>query len=160
MKISTGILCTLLFIACNNSNNTNEGAPQTIHANAGDTIITSAKPVVFNGCYEMTLKKDSAFLQIQLTDSTVSGNLDYHWYQKDSNNGTIKGVVRDSLLIAAYTFQSEGVTSVREVIFKIHDQELWPAFGGLTPHNDTLVFKDKNNLQYDNKHPFIKINCR
>ncbi len=133
---------------------------ETVHAGAKDTIITGAKLLVLSGCYEMIMKQDTAFLQLQVKDTTVSGNLSYHWYQKDRNEGVISGVLRNDLIIADYTFRSEGMTSVREVIFKIKDTSLLQGTGALREQNGKIVYQNKTALHFDETYPFSKVACR
>lgn len=64
------------------------------------------------------------------------------------------------MIYADYSFQSEGTTSVREVIFKISGDTLIQAFGDLIEKKGKIVFKDTNNLQYINSSPFIKASCQ
>ena len=158
-------LLIVLVAACN-SNTANdtttlqEGATEgSVHAGAADTIVTGVKPIALEGCYEMTLKKDSAFMQLQLQDSIVSGTLNFNFFEKDRNTGTFKGVLRGDKILADYTFQSEGVTSVREIVFLLKDGTLLPGFGNLKEEGGKLVFANREELQYQKANPFIKINC-
>lgn len=61
--------------------------------------------------------KDSIFLQLHIDNNIVNGDLEYKRFEKDRNKGTIKGMFRGDTLFADYTFMSEGVMSVREVMF-------------------------------------------
>lgn len=158
------IACIAVAMACNNSTTETttleEGALEgSVHAGAADTIVTNAQPFVLDGCYEMTMKKDSAFLQLQLTDSVVNGTLNFNFFEKDSNKGTIKGVLRGDKIIADYTFQSEGLTTVREVVFLLQDKTLVQGFGELQEKGGKFVFTDPDNLQYQPDNPFIKTDC-
>ncbi len=151
--------------ACN-SNTTNntttlqQGATEgSVHAGAADTIVTSAKPFALEGCYEMTMKKDSAFMQLQLQDSTVSGTLNFLFCEKDRNTGTFTGVLRGDRILADYTFQSEGTTSVRQIVFKIKDGTLLHGFGELREEGGKFVFENVDDVQYQTANPFIKIDC-
>ena len=154
-------LVLVVFSACSGDSN----APQsmdssaTIHNNITDTLITDNKPVQLNGCYQMTMKEDTANLRLSLQDSTVTGNLEYHLKEKDRNTGTLAGVIRDGFIYADYTFQSEGVTSVREVAFKIEGDSLVPGFGDIKEVDRKVVFTDKASLQYQHESPFLKITC-
>lgn len=156
-------LLILVLAACNNSTTNTESTDAategSVHAGATDTIATGATPLVLTGCYEMTMKKDSAFLDLQVTDTVVTGTLTFDFFEKDRNKGTLQGVLRNDHILADYTFQSEGVTSVREVVFKIKDSTLVQAHGELKEAGSKLVFVDKENLQYEETHPFIKVAC-
>ena len=162
MRFSFVFLLLLLF-ACNNpSASTDAQDPATegsVHAGAADTLVTSAEPLVLTGCYEMTMKKDSAFLDLQVEDTIITGTLDFNFFEKDRNRGTLQGVLRNDLILADYTFQSEGVTSVREVIFKIKEGTLLHAYGEMKEQGGKLVFVDYADLQYPEANPFIKVSC-
>lgn len=165
-KILFSLLLAATFVGCNNDNSKTinvtdstsvEGS--TVHVNAKDTIVTSAKPLNLNGCYQMTMKRDTADLNLTVKDSLVTGTLDYQFFEKDKNTGILKGVLRNNKIYADYTFQSEGVTSVREVIFKIQNGALLQASGDLTEANGKVVFKDVTALDYNNIFPFVKVDC-
>jgi len=159
MKNILFITVILLLIACSNTDNSPSTTGETSHSNTNDTIVTTA-PVVLTGCYQMTMQRDSGWLNLTVNDTVVTGDLNYNLYEKDSNRGTIKGVIRENMIYADYSFQSEGTTSVREVIFKISGDTLIQAFGDLIEKKGKIVFKDTNNLQYINSSPFIKGNCQ
>ena len=132
---------------------------EAVHSNATETRPVGGKPLVLNGCYEMIMKQDTASLTLNVKDTTVTGQLDYRWYEKDRNEGTLKGVLRNDKIYADYTFNSEGMTSVREVVFKIQDATLLQGTGELTEANGKIIYRDANNLSYDTTNPFIKVAC-
>ncbi|MDQ3550100.1 MAG: hypothetical protein M3413_01080 [Bacteroidota bacterium] len=146
--------------ACNNSNDQGSITDGEVHANANDTINRYATLTNINGCYEMVMNRDTALLKLTMAGNNITGNLIYKLFEKDKNEGEIKGEIRDSLIYADYTFQSEGTTSVREVIFKISGNNLIPAYGDLEDDNGKIIFSDHNQLQYLNYNPFIKIECK
>lgn len=157
------IQSVILIASCTNEQareQNNAVVGSSVHANAEDTIITNAQPMMLGGCYEMAIKKDTARLMLTIKDSTVTGSLVFNWHEKDGNTGMIKGVVRDSFIVADYTFQSEGITSVREEVFKIRDGSLVHGFGDLQEQNGKVVYKDRSRLQYDLDHPFLKVDCK
>jgi hypothetical protein len=155
----------VLFCACANNAGTadNESdtalSSQTPHNNGDATVVTGAKPIALNGCYQMTLKRDTATLNLTLKDTTVTGTLRYDWHEKDHNIGTIKGVLRNNAIYADYMFDSEGTSSVREVVFKIQDTVLLQGFGALTEENGKIIFQHRDSLQFQDNYPFIKIMC-
>lgn len=167
MYKSIVLFSVLLFYACGNPASDADAAQkdtvlssQTIHTNGSDTIVTGAKPMMLNGCYQMILKRDTATLHLTVKDTTVTGDLRYDWYERDGNTGTLSGVLRNDQIVADYTFQSEGVTSVREVVFKIQDSVLLQGFGELREQGGKVVFQDREGLQYQTANPFFKIACR
>ena len=92
MKRTFLIFSAAFLFACSN-NNTETNGEETVHANANDTIVTNAKPLVVEGCYEMVANGDTATLNLTVKDTIVSGALNYHWREKDWNDGFIKGVL-------------------------------------------------------------------
>lgn len=157
-------LCSTILSCSNNGTatgtNTLDSAGDEVHSAATDTLVTNNKPVVLSGCYEMVLKRDTAALNITLKDSTITGNLQYYFQEKDDNNGVLKGVIRDRYIYADYTFQSEGTTSVREVVFKIEGDTLVPGFGNITEQDGKIIFSDRSTLQFQHETPFLKVTCK
>src|SRR5687767_234432 len=99
----------LLLGSCDDSNKETSPPP------ADTSSITSNQSLNISpaGCYEMILNKDSATLIVEMTDTMLGGKLDYLFFEKDQNLGTISGTWKDSMVHAFYTFRSEGVISVR-----------------------------------------------
>lgn len=164
MRIFFFLFMAVLLITCGPSgqkaDEQNNAANSEVHGNAPATTgVFSGAPLILEGCYEMTMKQDSAFLSLHVQDTIITGDLRYDWHERDGNVGTIKGVLRDSLIIADYTFQSEGLTSVREVVFKIIDTTLLQGFGELKERDGKVVYKNAAQLQYMNSSPFVKVPC-
>ncbi len=158
--MNRSILISLLFISACNSQQDNVTSRDVIKDSSNSKEINSAMSNM-NGCYTSILKKDTATLKINTTnDDKVSGDLVYKHFEKDNNSGTIKGKVQDSLIIAEYTFQSEGMTSVREVVFKIKGENLVEGYGDINMNGDTARFKDLSQLKYQNGQPFVKGECK
>lgn len=145
-------------IACNNAGNRQE-TTQTNDTAVTDSEHVSATPIPLDGCYKMIFNADTATLRLNVIDSFVTGDLSYNLVAKDRNDGSIKGVIRDSLIIADYTFRSEGMMSVRQVAFKIYGTTLIEGHGELNTKTDTFRFKDVNNLTFQKERPFVKTPC-
>ncbi|HVG16804.1 MAG TPA: hypothetical protein VM935_17670 [Chitinophagaceae bacterium] len=149
-----------LLVSCTNSDTKiHKGADDSPHANASDTIMTPKPLDVASGCYRMLKGNDSAFLTLAVMDSAVSGNLEYNLYGKDKNSGTIKGFRRGALIIADYTFSSEGVTSVREVVFKLEEEKLTEGYGAVVQKGGKMSFNDHEQLKFDSGIQFHKLAC-
>jgi hypothetical protein len=147
-------------IGCTNSDTKiNKDPDDSPHANASDTITTTKALDPASGCYRMLKGNDSAFLTLAIIDSTVSGNLEYSLYGKDKNSGTIKGFRRGNLIVADYTFSSEGVMSVREVVFKMKDGNLVEGYGESGENAGKISFNDHGQLKFDSGIEFSKLVC-
>ncbi len=108
-------------------------------------------------CYAYELKGSKIELQLHyLADSdSVTGTLNFGFAEKDSNNGTIKGKVAGAVLIADYTFQSEGTISVRQVAFELKDNKAILGYGEMTPNG--THFKDVTKVKFDYGVPLTKV---
>lgn len=157
------LLAAAIVAGCNSNTDTADSTGSdgtgTVHGNATPVGTTDTKPLILDGCYQMIIRQDTATLELTIQDTTVTGKLVYDWNEKDRNTGTIKGVLRDSLIIADYHFESEGMMSVREVVLRIGNDALSQGFGELSDNNGKIVYTDPSNLQYDTIHPFIKVPC-
>lgn len=83
-------------------------------------------------------------LRLNQRGDAVEGELTYYVREKDSNRGTIVGTMRDDTLFGEYTFQSEGITSIREVAFIRRGDELVEAFGEVEERDGKFVFSDRS----------------
>jgi hypothetical protein len=133
-------------------------------AKTGDTAVVddsyiSTTPIPLDGCYSMIAGQDTATMRLNVVDSLITGDLSYRLMAKDRNDGSIKGVIRDSMIIANYTFRSEGMLSVRQVAFKLSGTALVEGYGELDATRDTVRFKDVKALNFQYDRPFIKVNC-
>ncbi|MFH6997034.1 hypothetical protein ACHRVZ_03820 [Flavobacterium sp. FlaQc-57] len=90
----------------------------------------------------------------------VNGKLIYNIVGKDKNEGTLIGNMKGDTLIADYTFNSEGVSSVREVAFLQRGGAFIEGYGDVVTTNDKVIFKDKTKLKFDQKNTLTKIDCK
>jgi hypothetical protein len=131
----------------------------TVQNEAKNTFDTSNHILDVNGCYEMVLRQDTASMELHMKDSVVTGNLVFDWNEKDGNTGTIKGIMKGNLIYADYVFESEGMTSVREVIFKLEGSLLQQGVGDLDEQNNKIVYRNKTSLDFNVMPPFMKVDC-
>ncbi len=154
------ILSLLLLFSCAcNSHNEKQENEISNQINEKSSVTTFPD---LEGCYISIYKNDSAFLKINKENNLITGNLSYKHFEKDNNTGTIDGKVSDNLIIADYTFQSEGMKSVRQVVFKISGNNLLEGNGDIiiSKNNDSVKFKNISQLNFKNDHPFIKEGCK
>ncbi|GAA3770730.1 hypothetical protein [Flavobacterium ginsengiterrae] len=90
----------------------------------------------------------------------VNGKLSYNLVGKDKNEGTLIGNMKGDTLIADYTFNSEGVSSVREVAFLKRENTFIEGYGDIASGNDKVTFKDKTKLKFDPKNTLTKVDCK
>ena len=111
-------------------------------------------------CYLGVLKNDTIRMQITIKDSVVEGKLSYRFFEKDKNDGTLSGRMKGDTLFAAYTFQSEGSESIREVAFLKKGNTFTEGYGDVEEKDNTVVFKDKSKLDFNSKMILTETDCK
>lgn len=159
MKPIFVISIAAIFGSCTDNSQAPTAAGDAVHSNANDTIVTGAQPVMIAGCYQMIHGKDTAQMQLITKGASITGNLVFDWAEKDGNKGTLAGKLVDSLIVAQYRFESEGMMSVREEVFKIKDSVLVRGYGEIKEENGVMMYADKANLNYDTIQKFRKVKC-
>ena len=111
-------------------------------------------------CYAYRTETDTVRLTLQNTQpTTVTGQLTYRYFEKDRNQGTIRGTMHGDTLLADYTFQSEGRQSVREVAFLRRDIGFVEGYGPVTELPGKTVFKLPRTLHFDAKYTLLPVPC-
>jgi len=112
------------------------------------------------GCYVARLSKDVYTLRIENEGGEiVSGRLSYNNFGKDSSSGVFSGTYKDGILMGDYTFDSEGMHSVRQVIFKTVDDSFVQGFGPADVKNDREYLLDPENVVFGSDSVFKKEDC-
>ena len=143
----------LLILSCSESSNEKvETKPVT--------AATTAAHASLNGCYEMIISGDTAFMNIEQSSDMLNGTLKYKRKDKDSNNGKVVLTKTGNRAEGYYTFQSEGKTSVRQIVFKIEKNSFAEGYGDIEMKKDTAVFKYSHALNFEEKHTFNKVTCK
>jgi hypothetical protein len=161
MDMSTKTILFLGFVMLFNSCN-NEGKPSSeLRSDSTDKepVIKTIIESLSSGCYVQIAGRDTANLQIENKDSSVTGSLSYNIFQKDRNDGTLQAEISGDILTGWYLFKSEGIISVRQVAWKINGDELWQGTGEVAQKNDTMFFSNPDRLLYDSTRPFKKVAC-
>lgn len=110
-------------------------------------------------CYRYINNKDSVAMNISINDNTVTGELEYYFYEKDSNSGTVRGTIKGDTLFADYSFISEGTGSVREVAFLKKGSNWVEGFGDMKENNGKMIFTDKSTLQFNGNIVLTEVRC-
>jgi hypothetical protein len=99
-------------------------------------------------CYHYINKKDTIVLKTITVDGFITGMLMYNLFGKDKNQGTILGQMKGEVLVADYTFISEGVQSVRQVAFKKLENSFVEGYGDIGNIDGKDYFKNIESLKY------------
>jgi hypothetical protein len=163
MKSSIYALALLVMIAASCTNeNKSKVANDTTGIIAHDTTFTASTPKTSSSdCYQYIKNKDTASLKINIEGEELTGNLNYNLFEKDRNSGTIAGEMKGDTIIAEYTFDSEGMRSVREVVFvKRADGNIYEGTGEVMEKGGKMVFKDRSTLKFSLAMVFTKTDCK
>lgn len=150
MNMKTSIVSSLMIAAiviagCNNEKK--EATPeQTIVSDANDAAAINT-PVAETQCYSYE-GKDTVKLNLVITGMSVTGDLHYHNAEKDDNMGIISGIMKGDTLRADYQFTSEGLSSVREVIFLKTADGFKEGYGPVKDEAGRMIFTDLSKLDF------------
>lgn len=115
---------------------------------AKNITVTNTEETV-SGCYIGYLGKDVFTLSItSLQEESIEGGLYIKNFEKDSSTGTIKGTYTNGILLADYTFLSEGTVSTGQVIFKRLGEDFIRGYGKPDDATGTR-FVDLDKITYD-----------
>lgn len=141
-------ICIIYFII---SCNTGQQQPSTV-----------SKPVDVSeaiNCYRYINNKDTVMLKTISVNGYITGTLVYNFYEKDKNKGTIRGKMTGDLLVADYTFNAEGMESVRQVAFKKTGTAFIEGYGDIKTINDKAIFKNIDSLDFSHSPVLSEIDC-
>lgn len=153
--ISAAIILGTVFLSCNSNS--------TLQKNSNSTQQELKKPSVDTNstiCYSLENGKDTVLMKLKIDNGQVSGDLKYHYYEKDKNTGTLKGQMNGDTLFATYTFMSEGKESVRQIVFLKKGDEMTEGHGNVNYVTGEPDFTDKSAIKFDNKFVLKKTGCK
>jgi hypothetical protein len=151
-KILVTALIALSMLNCKNKEQTTETT------NTDPQEVIAEKTTDLNlGCYVFDDGKNIVSLEIIENGEEIKGNLTYALSEKDKNSGKFTGKFKEGILIADYTFQSEGKESIRQVAFKAEGDKLIEGYGEL--NNEGTAFKDISNIEFTSTMPLTKTEC-
>lgn len=111
-------------------------------------------------CYEYINKADTVILKLIHAGDAITGLLVYNLDGKDINKGTIRGGMQGNILVANYTFMSEGTTSERQVAFKLDNGSFIEGYGPTYTDNDRVRFYNIDSLQFDGRIKLAEVDCK
>lgn len=110
--------------------------------------VSNTNQTDFSGLYNYQQNGDTITLQLTVDGTKANGNLLYALNEKDRNSGSFIGEIKDGVLLADYTFSSEGILSERQIAFKLTDTSAVEGYGDVQEINGKMMFKDAANLEY------------
>jgi hypothetical protein len=110
-------------------------------------------------CYQYASQGDTVALKLVHVGDTYTGSLVYLFKEKDRNIGIINATMRGDVLVADYTFNSEGTKSVRQVAFKQEGNTSVEGYGESVDENGVMKFKDITTLNFGSSIVLREIPC-
>lgn len=151
---STHVLILLgLLAACNSK-------PKDKETEASTEQPANAPKVEPIACYQYATAADTITLKLVNMGGTVGGALIYKLKEKDMNAGTIKGTLRGDILLADYTFKSEGTQSTRQVAFKKTGNAFIEGYGETVDVNGVEQFRNADSIVYSSSMKLEEIPCK
>ena len=138
MKTTSAIIVLALLTSCGSQ-------PDKTETPAGNQENSKEIPVA---CYQYAQQGDTITLHLAHIGDMFTGALYYKLKEKDINAGTIKGTMKNDLLLADYTFRSEGSESVRQVAFKKVGNTFIEGYGESMDENGITKFKNVDSLNF------------
>lgn len=162
MKLPFLILALFIItlVSCTSENKSTTG--DSTEVIALDTTFTATTPKKNSSdCYQYIKNRDTASLKLNITGEELTGELNYKLFEKDSNTGKIAGEMKGDTIIAEYTFDSEGMRSVREVVFvKKDDGNIYEGTGDVIEKDGKMVFKNRSALKFSPTMVFTRTDCK
>jgi len=143
-------LATAVLLSCQSKSSDSENADSTSNTNETETA----------QCYSYTANRDTASLTLNFENDKVTGSLAYSLYEKDKNNGVVAGIVKGDTILADYTFQAEGTTSIRQVAWLKRNNQLLEGFGEVEEVDGKTQFKNVKKLNFGKSMVFTKTDCK
>jgi len=146
------VLAIFVTAACNGPK---EDSPIDAHFSP-DSV---ARAEILEECFQFVKGQDTIRLRIQPEEVNVTGELAYLFFEKDKSIGTIEGTLRHPLLVAEYTFLSEGDTSTRQVVFKRFREGWKEGYGEIEEVDGVVAYKNVDSLDYSHEVNLVSIPC-
>lgn len=150
MKTFNILILAVLLASCNT---------QVKETETGTSAIVDQKNTKGRNCYLYAGLSDTVSLNITHLGDSVIGSLVYNFKEKDKNTGTINGRMNGNILIAEYTFLSEGIQSCRQVAFKLEGDKFIEGYGESYSRNDRFFFKYPDSLNFDSSFKLRETDC-
>ena len=140
-----------LLAACNST-------PKETKEEVKQDTVKKDEPTVT--CYQYAAAGDTIRLTMLHTGANINGMLLYKLKEKDMNVGTIKGLMRGDVLVADYTFKSEGTESTRQVAFKKTGNSFVEGYGESVNVNGVEKFKDVDAIVFSSSMQLQEVPCK
>ena len=139
MKLSISLAIFIILTALSSCNN---NVDETVEEEKSDSLIQT------DFCYTGIINRYTVFLNVNITDTLVTGGLIYNFYEKDDNKGSLSGKMIGDTMIADYKFYSSGMESMRQVAFLKKDSVMIQGFGPMVEKSGKMVFVSTSEINF------------
>lgn len=153
-------IASITIISC--VKNSSEKINTKTSASDSEIVLENAEPIessTLQNCYVGANGKDSVFITLDDNLGTITGKLRYKNFEKDSSDGEIMGTQNGDTLKLNYTFQSEGLTSEREIYFLKKKDQLIEGIGEHKTEGNKDIYSNPAKLTYDSS-ILQSVNCK
>lgn len=151
MKTFNILILAILLASCNT---------QVKETETNSSAKVEQKNTSETNCYLYAGLSDTVSMNLTHLGDSITGYLVYNFKEKDKNTGTINGSMNGNILIAEYTFLSEGIQSCRQVAFKLEGTSFSEGYGESYSQNDKVVFRNIDSLNFQGPMKLTEIACQ
>lgn len=120
----------------------------------------TARSTINSECYKRIKGKDTVEISYVVDNNIVKGQLVYNYFEKDKNSGAISGTFHGDTLLADYAFMSEGIRSVRQVIFLKKINTLTEGYADMEEKDKRMQFKNLSDIKFPDSILLIRTDCQ
>lgn len=138
----------VLIVSCKKENRASEKG----EIKKGPLQKASDQPLRGNYCFMKAENKDTTYVHLAISGSTVNGEMTWQPWEKDGAEGTLSGkLVSEHEMELLYDYTIEGSKQTETKIMKIDHGKLSVKTGELTDPKDNgnLVYKDASKAVYN-----------
>ena len=151
MKTFNILILAILLASCNT---------QVKETETNNSAIVNQQKASVTNCYLYASEADTVSMNLTHLGDSITGSLVYNLKEKDKNTGTINGRMNGNILIAEYTFLSEGIQSCRQVAFKLQGNNLVEGYGESYSQNDKVLFRNTDSLSFKDSMKLVETACQ
>lgn len=155
------IICATILFSCNiNSSEVKQSDSTIVKTTNPEKELIKSNINEPQTCYVFDNGKDKIEMQITITNNVVNGQLNYNYFQKDKNSGTIEGKMFGDTLFANYNFMSEGKESKRDVVFLKRGENFVEGYGDINPSTGNPDLSERSAIKFGNDFILEKRDCK
>ena len=160
MRLITIFSLMLIFCSCDYRRNVQIMNIDSVKvSNEDKAMIRDAARLQVEGCYLSVNDRDTLIAELRQAGDSVKGSLHFNNYEIDGSSGQVRGKLDGQIIRLWYDFESEGINSVMQVIFKKTGDSLIRGNGEMENQGDTVYFLQNKELSFTEGAVLLKTDC-